>query len=74
VIDKTSDPSKLADSLKFAKTYDKISDAAKDAFSSIPADLKVTGPFEKAKDDIKTTFDDIADSAKEFGLSIGACK
>jgi len=70
VIDKTTDPSKIADNLKFAGTYDKINEAAKDTFASISSDLKVTGPFEKARDDIKITFDDITDSAKEFGLSL----
>jgi LAS superfamily LD-carboxypeptidase LdcB len=70
VIDKTTDPSKLADALKFAETYDKINDAAKDLFASIPADLDISGPFEKARDDIKDTFDEISDSATEFGLSL----
>lgn len=70
VIDQITDPAKLDAAIEFAKTYDKIADAAKDAFSSIPSDLQTEGPFAKAKDDIKTTFDDIEADAKKFGLSL----
>jgi cytochrome c556 len=70
VIDQVTDPKKLDAALKFADTYDKIETAAKDAFSSIPSDLDIAGPFKKAKDDIKDQFDDIAADAKKFGLSL----
>ncbi len=70
VIDQVTDPADLDAAIKFAKTYEKLADAAKDSFSSIPSDLNVEGPFKKAKDDIKDTFDAIADDASTFGLDM----
>ncbi len=70
VIDQVTDPADLDAAIKFAKQYEKLAEAAKDSFASIPSDLNVDGPFKKAKDDIKDTFDAIADDAETFGLDM----
>lgn len=70
VLGQTEDLDKITENIEFAMKYDDLAEAVSSAFTSISTDTEKIGPFETALEEIGDIFDDLTDSANEFGLSL----